>query len=74
MMNGLVSSTVPESNNSYFATSDTEGRQYLSMKIILATGMKDLLPDTPGLATGWGKKSIVRNIYTMANLHTFRYR
>ena len=54
-MNGTVSSIVPESNKSYFTTTDMEGRQYLSKRIILATGMKDLLPDTPGLATGWGK-------------------
>ena len=55
MMNGTVSSIVLESDDSYFTTTDTEGRQYLSKKIILATGMKDLLPNTPGLATGWGK-------------------
>ena len=40
-----------------------QGRQYLSKKIILATGMKDLLPDTPGLATRWGKGITVRSIH-----------
>lgn len=55
MMNGTVTSIVPENNNTYFTTTDSNGKQYLSKKIILATGMKDLLPTTPGLAAGWGK-------------------
>lgn len=55
MMNGTVSSIVSEANNTYFTTTDVDGKQYLSKKIILATGMKDLLPTTPGLAAGWGK-------------------
>ncbi|KAL9064042.1 MAG: hypothetical protein Q9161_009125 [Pseudevernia consocians] len=54
MMNGTVSSIVPKNNNTYFTTTDVEGKQYLSKKVILATGMKDLLPSTPGLAAGWG--------------------
>ncbi|KAK4691800.1 hypothetical protein P7C71_g5280, partial [Lecanoromycetidae sp. Uapishka_2] len=58
MINGTVASITPSetsSNNSYFATTDTNGRQYLSRKIILATGMRDLLPNTPGLARGFGR-------------------
>ena len=51
-----------------------EGRQYLSKKIILATGMRDLLPDTPGLATGWGKGIYCTLIYTVVNSHTIRSR
>lgn len=55
MQNGTVSSIVPATNNTYFTTTDAEGNQYISKKVILATGMKDLLPNTPGLAAGWGK-------------------
>lgn len=55
MMNGTVSSVVPEDNNTYFTITDEDGKQYLSKKVILATGMKDILPDTPGLSAGWGK-------------------
>ncbi|KAM0796821.1 hypothetical protein BDR22DRAFT_975898 [Usnea florida] len=40
MMNGTVSSIVCERDNSYFTMTDTEGRQYLSKKVILATGIK----------------------------------
>ena len=63
-MNGTVASIVSENNNTYFTTTDADGKQYLSKKVILATGMKDLLPDTPGLAAGWGK-----GIYCMYNPH-----
>ncbi len=55
MTNGTVASITPERNGSYFTTIDTSGQQYLSKKIILATGMKDLLPNTPGLATAFGR-------------------
>jgi len=55
MTNGTVASIIPEGNGSYFTTTDTSGQQYLSKKIILATGMKDLLPNTPGLATAFGR-------------------
>ena len=55
MMNGTVSSIVPGENNTYFTITDADGKQHLAKKVILATGMKDLLPDTPGLAAGWGK-------------------
>ena len=55
MMNGTVSSIVPEAKNTYFTVTNADGKKYLSKKVILATGMKDLLPDTPGLSAGWGK-------------------
>lgn len=55
MMNGTVVSIVPQSNVSNFVTTDAGGKQYLSKKIILATGMKDILPNTPGLEEAWGK-------------------
>ena len=55
MMNGTVETIVPEGNNTYFTVKLSGGKQYESKKVILATGLKDDLPSTPGLATGWGK-------------------
>ena len=55
MMNGTVSSIVPEANNTYFTVTNADEKQYLSKKVILATGMKDLLSNTPGLSAGCGK-------------------
>ncbi|KAL6715585.1 hypothetical protein ACLMJK_006546 [Lecanora helva] len=55
MMNGTVTSIASEGNGSYFTTSTAAGMQYLSKKVILATGVRDLIPDTPGLATAWGR-------------------
>lgn len=63
-MNGTVSSVKAEGNGSYFTTTDAEGKQYLSKKVILATGMKDELSDTPGLAAAWGK-----GIYCKRSVH-----
>lgn len=55
MMNGTVETIVPEQNNTYFTVKLSGGKQYESKKVILATGLKDDLPNTPGLAEGWGK-------------------
>ena len=55
MMNGTVVSITANDNGSYFTTEDQDGRQYLSKRIILATGFRDLLPNTPGLADIWGR-------------------
>ena len=54
MINGTVSSVVPENNNNYFTTIDADGKQYVSEKVVLDTGIKETLT-TPGLAAGWGK-------------------
>lgn len=69
MMNGTVSSIVPEDNNTYFTVTDADGKQYLSKKVILATGMKDLLPDTPGLSAGWGKGIYCTHLWHSNNPH-----
>ena len=57
MMNGTVASITQENNgtSSSFRTTTADGKEYMSKKVILATGMKDMLPSTPGLSTGWGK-------------------
>lgn len=34
---------------------DNVGKSYTARKIVLGTGMQDILPDTPGLREAWGK-------------------
>lgn len=54
-MNGAVSSIIFESDRSYFMTTTTAKRQqYLSKNVILATWMRDLMPDTSELTVAWG--------------------
>ena len=71
MMNGTATSVTPEMNGTYFTTTDAAGKRYLSKKVILATGVKDLLPNTPGLAAGWGKgiygQCLTRCLYSPAD-------
>ncbi|EHK20137.1 uncharacterized protein TRIVIDRAFT_58598 [Trichoderma virens Gv29-8] len=59
LVNGTVTKIQPEANNSYFTVSaDYAGDNKLTFtarKIILATGLRDLLPSTPGLIENWGK-------------------
>lgn len=59
MVNGTVTKIQPEANNSYFTVSaDYPGNNkvtYTARKVILATGLRDLLPSTPGLIENWGK-------------------
>ncbi|KAL6691469.1 hypothetical protein J3F84DRAFT_386554 [Trichoderma pleuroticola] len=59
LVNGTVTKIQPEANNSYFTVSiDYPGNNKLTFttrKVILATGLRDLLPSTPGLIENWGK-------------------
>ena len=55
MVNGTVASISTENNGNPFKIATTDGKAYVSKKVVLATGVKDLLPSTPGLAAGWGK-------------------
>ncbi|WVQ85430.1 hypothetical protein IAT38_007595 [Cryptococcus sp. DSM 104549] len=41
-----------------FEVKDAEGNELIARKIVLATGLKDYLPDIPGLAETWGKRAI----------------
>ncbi|KAL2846092.1 hypothetical protein BJY01DRAFT_176147 [Aspergillus pseudoustus] len=54
-----ITSITPVSNNNfttYFRTTDNTGAEYTSRKIVLATGLIDLLPaNVPGLVEGFGK-------------------
>lgn len=58
-MNGTVTKIQPEKDKGFFTVSikDTKGRElpYLAKKVVLATGLKDLLPATPGVSENWGK-------------------
>jgi thioredoxin reductase len=46
--------TDEERNTTYFSAS-VGGKDYTARKLILGTGMKDILPETPGLEEAWGK-------------------
>ncbi|PNP56995.1 hypothetical protein THARTR1_02837 [Trichoderma harzianum] len=59
LVNGTVTKIQLEANNSCFIVSiDYPGNNKLTLtarKIVLATGLRDLLPSTPGLIENWGK-------------------
>ncbi|KAG5809417.1 hypothetical protein H9Q74_006288 [Fusarium xylarioides] len=58
-INGTVTRIEPEVNYTFFNVSSTfpDGTKctYTARKVILATGLRDLLPDTPGLRENFGK-------------------
>lgn len=55
--NTTVTSIVPEGNDTFssFSVTDSTGKKYTARKIVLGTGLKDVLPQTPGLREAWGK-------------------
>lgn len=59
MVNGTVTKIQPEANNTYFTVSASyPGNKQVSFtarKVVLATGLRDLLPATPGFEENWGK-------------------
>ncbi|KAG6022278.1 hypothetical protein E4U41_002289 [Claviceps citrina] len=59
MVNGTISKIQPQQNNTYFTVTGTYPGDkeivYTARKIILGTGLRDLLPNTPGLQESWGK-------------------
>jgi thioredoxin reductase len=59
LVNGTVTKIQPEANNTYFTVSaDYPGDNkvvFTTRKVILATGVRDLIPSTPGLVENWGK-------------------
>merc|ERR1712000_241422 len=54
MTNGTVSSIVSQENNTWFTVNIDESEPVTARKIVLATGLRDLLPDTPGVKENWG--------------------
>ncbi|KAG6126508.1 hypothetical protein E4U34_004179 [Claviceps purpurea] len=59
MTNGTISKILPQQNNTYFTVSgtypDNKEITFTARKIVLATGLRDLLPDTPGVRENWGQ-------------------
>lgn len=55
--NRTVASIKPNGGGGFsaFTVTDHKGETYTARKIVLGTGMKDILPDTPGLRKAWGK-------------------
>ncbi|CAI7651334.1 unnamed protein product [Penicillium viridicatum] len=54
--NETVESIVPlgQGEFSAFTVTDSKGKNYTARKIVLGTGVRDVLPATPGLREGWG--------------------
>lgn len=50
-----MQSITPIGNGSLFSVTDVKGNTYTTKKIVLGTGMKDILPATPGVEDAWGK-------------------
>lgn len=59
LVNGTVTSIVPQHNNTSFNVSitypDNIPVSFITRKVVLATGMKDDLPTTPGVMENWGQ-------------------
>lgn len=55
IVNTTVSKIESVNNGSYFVATDLAGRSYKTRKVILGTGLKDILPDTPDVSTLWGQ-------------------
>ncbi len=59
MTNGTITKIQPERNNTYFTVTGnyTGGHEitYTARKVILGTGLTDLIPGTPGLQENFGK-------------------
>ncbi|TWU79064.1 hypothetical protein ED733_008611 [Metarhizium rileyi] len=59
MTNGTVTKITPRENNTFFTVSvtyqDKTEKSLTARKVVLGTGLKDLIPDTPGLRENWGK-------------------
>ncbi|KAK3390064.1 pyridine nucleotide-disulfide oxidoreductase-like protein, partial [Podospora didyma] len=58
MANATVTKIVPgDANNTYFIISTAENptTNITARKVVLGTGLRDLLPSTPGIRENWGK-------------------
>ncbi|KAL2863337.1 NAD(P)/FAD-dependent oxidoreductase [Aspergillus lucknowensis] len=57
-IDNAITSITPVNNNNFttfFRATDATGAEYTARKVVLATGIVDVLPSTPGLAEGFGK-------------------
>ncbi|KAI9742142.1 MAG: hypothetical protein M1818_004042 [Claussenomyces sp. TS43310] len=55
MMNATVANITSMDNNSYFIATDSTGRSYSARKVVLGTGVLDVLSDTPGVKENFGE-------------------
>lgn len=59
MTNGTITKIQPEQNNTFFTVTgtyaDNKTITYRARKVILGTGIKDIIPATPGLRENFGK-------------------
>ncbi|KAF9738569.1 hypothetical protein PMIN01_03852 [Paraphaeosphaeria minitans] len=59
LVNGTVTEVQPQNNNTFFKVlAEYPGNKSVSFttrKVVLATGLRDILPSTTGLAENWGK-------------------
>ncbi|KXG54285.1 FAD-dependent pyridine nucleotide-disulfide oxidoreductase [Penicillium griseofulvum] len=55
--NETVASIVPLKSGEFtaFTVTDSQGKNYTARKVVLGTGVRDVLPTTPGLQEAWGK-------------------
>lgn len=53
--NGTVTSITPHDNNTFFSVETDGAAPVTARKIVLGTGLRDLLPETPGIREAWGK-------------------
>ncbi|KAE8552577.1 hypothetical protein EYB25_003955 [Talaromyces marneffei] len=55
MRNGTVISVESIDNGTYYKATVSDGEAYPARRIVLGTGIKDILPITPGVAEAFGK-------------------
>ncbi|KAI9797781.1 MAG: hypothetical protein M1833_005283 [Piccolia ochrophora] len=55
MYNATIKTIENLNNGKEFVATDSTGKTYSARKVVLGTGMRDLLPSTPGIAKAWGK-------------------
>ncbi|KAK4452750.1 thioredoxin reductase [Podospora aff. communis PSN243] len=56
MINGTVTKITPgDAQNTYFTLTTSSQSNLTARKVVLATGLRDILPSTPGIAENWGQ-------------------
>ncbi|VUC21485.1 unnamed protein product [Clonostachys rosea] len=55
LTNGTVTKIEPQENNTYFRVITDNREPVTARKIVLGTGLRDILPETPGIRENWGK-------------------
>lgn len=54
-MNGTVTSVEPQEGNEFFKVAIKGNDTVTARKVVLGTGLRDLVPNTPGVQENWGK-------------------